>query len=172
MNDNLKKFILIVLVVGLAAAALIFWAGRTKAPTTENKSQNAETNSSQSSVSAQSVSVSQSSLSSQSESVGSTSSAAGIDPVALAKYMTAQGMTLYGAYWCPHCKDQKALFGDALQYVKYVECDDAGPSAQPGICAAEGITGYPTWRFQGKSYPGSKTFSELATIVGYTQLGN
>ena len=32
----------------------------------------------------------------------------------LAKFMTNEGMVLYGAYWCPHCKDQKELFGDAV----------------------------------------------------------
>ena len=171
MSDNVKKFILVVLVIGLIVLVLIFWANKTKAPDSENKSQNITASSSQAVISDQNTS-SQSSSSSLSESAVSATSDAGIDPVALAKYMTAQGMTLYGAYWCSHCKDQKALFGEALQYVKYVECEADGPNPQTDVCAAEGITGYPTWKYQGKAYTGAQTLLELAGIVGYTQSGN
>ena len=29
---------------------------------------------------------------------------------------------MYGLYWCPHCIDQKVMFGDHFSYVTYVEC--------------------------------------------------
>ncbi|MFA7243875.1 MAG: protein disulfide isomerase family protein [Patescibacteria group bacterium] len=87
----------------------------------------------------------------------------------LAKYMTAQGMVMYGAYWCPHCKSQKEIFGDAFKYVDYVECDASGPDANPDECVAKGIEGYPTWIYNGTKYSGDKSLQELANIVGYNQ---
>lgn len=41
----------------------------------------------------------------------------------LATCLTKNGATFYGTEWCPHCKDQKKLFGDALAQVNYVDCD-------------------------------------------------
>ena len=29
---------------------------------------------------------------------------------------------MYGLYWCPHCIEQKEMFGAAFHYVPYVEC--------------------------------------------------
>jgi hypothetical protein len=62
------------------------------------------------------------------------------DKVALAKCLTEKGWTMYGADWCPHCKAQKADFGDAFQFVHYVECPD-----NEALCNAKGVIGYPTW---------------------------
>ena len=87
----------------------------------------------------------------------------------LAKFMTEKGMILYGAYWCPHCQDQKKEFGDAIQYIDYVECDAKGAEANPEECVAQGIEGYPTWIYQGTKYSGLKSLSELAKIVGFSQ---
>lgn len=87
----------------------------------------------------------------------------------LAKFMTAQGMVLYGAYWCPHCKEQKEMFGDAVKYIDYVECDAKGENANPDECVAKGISGYPTWIYQGQKYEGAQSLSELAKIVGFKE---
>lgn len=62
-----------------------------------------------------------------------------------AQCLTDEGMTFYGAYWCPHCQDQKEMFGDAMQYVNYVECDAGGENADPEACVAAGVEFYPTW---------------------------
>ena len=35
---------------------------------------------------------------------------------------------MYGLYWCPHCIEQKEMFGDAFHYVPYVECAIKGSS--------------------------------------------
>jgi thiol-disulfide isomerase/thioredoxin len=87
--------------------------------------------------------------------------------VGLAKALTAKGVIFYGAYWCPHCKDQKAAFGDALQYVTYYECDPQGPSPKVDQCNAAGITGYPTWIYKGDKKEGAQTLGDLATWIGY-----
>ena len=36
---------------------------------------------------------------------------------AFAKCLSAQQAKMYGAYWCPHCAEQKEMFGGAFQYV-------------------------------------------------------
>jgi len=87
----------------------------------------------------------------------------------LAKYLKEKGMILYGAYWCPHCKEQKELFGDAAQYLDYVECDAKGEGANPDECVARGIEGYPTWIYEGKQYSGTQSLEKLAEIVGFKE---
>ena len=62
------------------------------------------------------------------------------DKDAFAKCLTTKGLTMYGAEWCPHCKEEKALFGDSFKYVNYVECPQ-----NTDLCLAKGIQGYPTW---------------------------
>lgn len=87
----------------------------------------------------------------------------------LAKYLKEQGMILYGAYWCSHCKEQKALFGDAVKYLDYVECDAKGDGANPDECVARGIEGYPTWIYNGKQYSGVQSLEDLAEISGFKE---
>jgi glutaredoxin len=83
---------------------------------------------------------------------------------ALAKCLTSKGVIFYGAYWCPHCQDQKKMFGDAMQYVKYVECDPKGPNAQPEECLNAKVEHYPTWFFPGQgSIEGARPLEELAS---------
>ena len=86
---------------------------------------------------------------------------------AFAKCLNQKGVVMYGAYWCPHCQSQKKLFGDAFQYVDYVECDPQGPNANPTECTAQNIQGYPTWIYNGTQYSGEKSLSQLAAIVGF-----
>lgn len=68
---------------------------------------------------------------------------------------------MYGASWCPHCKAQKAMFGTSFTKVDYVEC-----TTDQVKCNIAGISGYPTWVYQGQKYEGEKTFAELAKIAG------
>ena len=79
----------------------------------------------------------------------------------LAKCLTEKGMAMYGAEWCSHCKTQKERFGDAFQYVDYTECPDNTEK-----CTAEGIQGFPSWKFNGEIYPGARDLTELASITG------
>lgn len=57
-----------------------------------------------------------------------------------AKCLTEKGAIMYGAEWCSHCKEQKAIFGSSFKYVNYVECPDGVQ-----MCLEKGISGYPTW---------------------------
>ena len=69
---------------------------------------------------------------------------------AFAKCLAAKNARMYGAYWCPHCQEQKEMFGSSFEYVPYVECGIKGSKAQAPACAAAGVKHYPTWFFQGK----------------------
>ncbi|MGF1568589.1 MAG: glutaredoxin family protein [Nodosilinea sp.] len=84
----------------------------------------------------------------------------------LARQLAASGSVMYGAYWCPHCADQKAMFGEAVDLLPYVECAVDGDNAQPQLCAEKGIRGYPTWEINGQLYPGVQPLDELATLLG------
>ena len=83
------------------------------------------------------------------------------DVDSFAQCLTENGMKMYGTEWCSHCKNQKARFGDSFQYIDYIDCDE-----EEDVCVAEGIRGYPTWKFEGNIYPGEKEFEELAALSG------
>lgn len=92
----------------------------------------------------------------------------GTAEVALAQHLTQQGVKMYGAYWCPHCQNQKQLLGkEASSQIDYVECDPSGKNPRPDLCKAAGIQGFPTWEIKGKLYQGEKTLAELADLSGY-----
>lgn len=80
-----------------------------------------------------------------------------------AKCLTEKGVKMYGAYWCPHCQNQKELFGQNWQYVNSVECATPGVKEQNKICADANIEGYPTWVFaDGSRQAGEMKLKELA----------
>jgi len=83
-----------------------------------------------------------------------------------AKCLTEKGATFYGTYWCPHCSNQKKLFGSSLKYVNYVECDPKGENAKPELCSQSNITGYPTWIINGTHYEGEQSLQELSSLAG------
>ena len=74
---------------------------------------------------------------------------------------------MYGAYWCPHCTDQKKMFGKAAGQLPYIECDRRSPIGKPAVCAAAGIRAFPTWDIGGKRYEGVLSLEELARLTGY-----
>lgn len=67
---------------------------------------------------------------------------------AFAKCLTDRQVKMYGAYWCPHCAEQKEMFGESFAFVPYTECGVAGDrrKEQP-ICKDAGIKNFPTWQF-------------------------
>jgi uncharacterized membrane protein/glutaredoxin len=70
---------------------------------------------------------------------------------ALAIHLTEVGAKFYGASWCPHCDEQKALFKSSAHRLPYVECSPNGrngPLAR--ACATLGIRNYPTWIIDGQ----------------------
>lgn len=81
----------------------------------------------------------------------------------LAQCLSGNNVTMYGAWWCPHCNDQKEAFGSSFQYINYVECSTADGNAQLKVCIDAGINGYPTWEFSdGERKEGFVTLKELA----------
>ncbi len=66
-------------------------------------------------------------------------------------------VTFWGAFWCPHCQDQKARFGKSAKYLPYTECSTPDGKGQLPVCTSAGITTYPTWDFATSSIVASTT---------------
>ena len=64
-----------------------------------------------------------------------------------AQCLGSKGAVFYGAFWCPHCQNQKKLFGNSESLLPYVECSLPDRSGQTSICQEKKIDGYPTWIF-------------------------
>ena len=88
--------------------------------------------------------------------------------IALAEHLTAAGAKIYTAYWCPHCHDQKELFGrQATEKLTVIECAPDGRNSQRELCEAKKIEGYPTWEINGQLDSGVKPLAKLAEASGY-----
>lgn len=80
-----------------------------------------------------------------------------------AKCISDKNAKFYGAFWCPHCQDQKKLFGTAKNLIPYIECSTPDGNGQLQVCADAKIDGYPTWVFSdGSTLSGSLSLEELA----------
>ncbi len=81
-----------------------------------------------------------------------------------ASCLAEQDATFYGAFWCPHCNDQKKLFGSkSVKNLDYVECSTPDGKGQTQVCIDAEITGYPTWEFaDGERVDGVMTLESLA----------
>jgi uncharacterized membrane protein len=88
---------------------------------------------------------------------------------ALAEYLSDQGVLFYGASWCPHCQEQKRLFGASVKRLPYVECNLAGPNApQSSACTQAGVSTYPTWIIGDRRIVGQvMTLADLAAATNY-----
>lgn len=84
----------------------------------------------------------------------------------LAKCLKEKGAKFYGAYWCGWCKKQKEIFGEAAQYLPYIECVDEKTQQITSQCQEAGIQGYPTWEINGQKRSGFKKPKELAELSG------
>lgn len=89
--------------------------------------------------------------------------------VSLAKHLGSIDAKMYGSYKCPHCTDQKKVFGTAFNFIEYVECDNRGANANPSLCFAKGISSYPTWEINGRYYQGQYKLDKLAELSGYKE---
>ncbi len=96
----------------------------------------------------------------------------------LAQHLKSTGAIMYGAYWCPHCCEQKLLFGPAAvnQDLPYTECDPKGKNPQPETCQQElgaaaqqtgKKAGFPTWKVNGKYLLGPQELKTLAQASNY-----
>jgi len=78
----------------------------------------------------------------------------------------------YGASWCPHCQDQKKLFGASVKRIPYVECSPGGPQApQAEVCKEKDIKNYPTWIINGQRTTGVQSLDTLAQLTKYAAQG-
>lgn len=66
---------------------------------------------------------------------------------AFAQCLEDKGAVFWGAFWCPHCQDQKAMFGKSQKQLPYRECSTPDGQRQTQQCIDEGIETYPTWDF-------------------------
>ncbi|MBW4472495.1 MAG: vitamin K epoxide reductase family protein [Stenomitos rutilans HA7619-LM2] len=97
--------------------------------------------------------------------------------IQLARHLKKIGAKMYSAYWCPHCYEQKKIFGtEALKDLPFVECAPDGKDSQTAVCQETAVKveketgkpfGFPTWEINGKFYSGQETLQELATQSGY-----
>jgi len=104
-----------------------------------------------------------SSLSSSQTFLASSESSEGLKPppittsstersLSLSKELQSLDATMYGAYWCSHCYDQKLTLGkEAFSKITYVECSKDGYNQDYNLCKKKNVPGYPTWEINGTS---------------------
>ena len=97
-----------------------------------------------------------------------TAADAGAGPMAsFGRCLKSKGAVFYGASWCPHCYAQRETLGDAMDYVKYVECSIDGTRETTAACHAAKVNSYPTWKFaDGSKEGGEQSLSDLAAKTG------
>jgi thiol-disulfide isomerase/thioredoxin len=81
----------------------------------------------------------------------------------LAQCLSEKKVVVYGTPTCPHCVQQKELFGESAKpFLPFVDCD-----ANADRCEKEGITGIPTWKFaDGTELSGTQKLETLAKKSG------
>ena len=84
-----------------------------------------------------------------------------------AQCLGEKGAIFYGAFWCPHCQEQKAMFGRSKDKLPYHECSAPDSKTQLPDCKAIGIESYPTWILKdGERLKGPQTLATLAEKTG------
>ena len=84
-----------------------------------------------------------------------------------AQCLKDKGVLFYGAFWCPHCQNQKKLFGSSEKHLPYVECSTPNSSGQLQVCRDADIESYPTWKFpDGSKQEGELSLQELSNKSG------
>lgn len=85
----------------------------------------------------------------------------------LAQCLKDKGVVFYGAFWCPHCQEQKQVFGNSAKLLPYVECSQPDGKTQTQICIDKKVESYPTWEFaDGSRLNGEQTPQALAEKAG------
>ena len=102
----------------------------------------------------------------------------GTDPadpylLALARHLGEREIKFYGASWCPHCQQQKDIFGTAADQLPYVECAPRGPRGPRATeCEVKEIRNYPTWIIDGRPLARVLTPEKLALVSGFKSRSN
>ena len=84
-----------------------------------------------------------------------------------AQCLTENDAVMYGTDWCKYCQNQKEIFGKSFQYVTYINCDNS-----KFACDEAGVTGYPLWVIDGKSYGGVQQLYKLAQLTSCSLEGS
>lgn len=85
----------------------------------------------------------------------------------LASCIAESGAIFYGAFWCPHCNNQKKAFGKSEALLPYVECSTPDGNGQTQACIDAGIQSYPTWILaDGTKLAGTQSVEGLAAATG------
>ncbi len=89
-------------------------------------------------------------------------SGAGSELTAFTQCLAEENIVMYGARSCSWCQKEKVNFGNAFEYVPYVDCSD-----EPQKCIAAGIQYTPTWVFpDGKELIGYQGLEKLSLESG------
>ena len=90
------------------------------------------------------------------------------EKVNFAEFLTDNNIVMYSAYWCPHCHDQKQLFGKkAVEKLIIIECAKDGKNNKYKLCQEKGIEGFPSWEINNEIYSGTMSLNELAKMTNY-----
>jgi uncharacterized membrane protein/glutaredoxin len=90
----------------------------------------------------------------------------------LAEHLSKNEAKFYGASWCPHCTEQKNLFGSSAKRIPYVECSPGGPKApQAQECKDKNVQSYPTWIINGQRHTGVQPLDTLAQLSNFQYQG-
>ena len=90
-----------------------------------------------------------------------------------AECLDEKGFIMYGSMTCASCARQRALFGDAFQFIEEIECDPRNPNPETERCIKKEIEKTPTWiqedaegnelyRFE----PGMQSLEKLSEVSG------
>ena len=84
-----------------------------------------------------------------------------------AKCLADKKARMYGSFVCPHCDDQRKLFGSSFRYVPYIECSVRGSRQMTFPCIAAQIRYTPTWIFEdGERRVGLQSLKSLSEKTG------
>jgi hypothetical protein len=84
-----------------------------------------------------------------------------------AQCLASKQVKMYGAYWCPHCAEQKEMFKSSFQFLPYVECGVPGSRDEAPGCKDAGIKHFPTWQFaNSERVEGTQPLPALAAKAG------
>ena len=83
----------------------------------------------------------------------------------LAGRLVESGTQFFGAHWCGYCGMQKAIFGDAVSSLPYVEVANLDGTPNE-IAISQNINVYPTWRFQGSFADHESVFRRETSRLG------
>nr|YP_002048937.1 hypothetical protein PCC_0285 [Paulinella chromatophora]ACB42727.1 hypothetical protein PCC_0285 [Paulinella chromatophora] len=94
--------------------------------------------------------------------------------ISLARFLTNSGTKMYSMYWCPHCHEQKELFGkEASSNLNIIECASDGKNSKKDICKENKVNRFPSWEIKNDADSltdsGVKSLNELADLSGYNK---